>query len=88
MVPFSATSDTFLFVSTGPDIELLTEILLKLGQKHVRYGVQPEMFPLMGDALVETLSECLGEEFTKETKDAWKETYVEISSDMLKAQLK
>jgi hypothetical protein len=25
----------------GPDIELLTEILLELGEKHVRYGVKP-----------------------------------------------
>lgn len=29
----------------GPDIELLTEILLELGQKHVAYGVKPEYFP-------------------------------------------
>jgi hypothetical protein len=29
----------------GPDIELLTEILLDLGKKHVNYGVKPEFFP-------------------------------------------
>ena len=27
----------------GPDVELLTDILLALGQKHVVYGVQPEV---------------------------------------------
>ena len=29
----------------GPDIELLTEILMELGVKHVAYGVKPEYFP-------------------------------------------
>jgi len=72
----------------GPDIELLTEILVELGQKHVRYGVKYEMFPVMGDALLHTLNECLGDDFTDEIREAWKETYVEISTDMLKAQLK
>eukprot|EP00977_Amphora_coffeiformis_P015263 scaffold4484_cov170-Amphora_coffeaeformis.AAC.3 len=72
----------------GPDIELLTEILIELGEKHVRYGVKPEMFPVMGDALVHTLNECLGDDFPDEIREAWKETYIEISSDMLKAQLK
>ena len=27
----------------GPDIELLTEIMLELGTKHIRYGVKPAM---------------------------------------------
>jgi hypothetical protein len=27
----------------GPDLDLLTDILLALGQKHVVYGVQPEV---------------------------------------------
>jgi hypothetical protein len=34
----------------GPDIELLTEIMLDLGAKHLRYGVKPDMFPRMGEA--------------------------------------
>jgi hypothetical protein len=38
----------------GPDIELLTEIMYELGVKHVRYGVTPKMFPIMGDCLIGT----------------------------------
>ena len=68
----STTKDTALNM-LGPDIELLTEILLELGQKHVRYGVRSEMFPVMGDALIHTLSECLGDDFTDEIREAWKD---------------
>ena len=87
------TVDECLIVSlppffAGPDIELLSEILEELGQKHVRYGVKPEMFPVMGEALAHTLAECLGKDFDSAAKEAWKDTYKEISSDMLKAQLK
>ena len=85
--------DPYLIVPTspflaGPDIELLCEILEELGQKHVRYGVKPEMFPVMGEALTHTLAECLGKDFDSAAKEAWKDKYKEICSDMLKAQLK
>lgn len=72
----------------GPDIELLTEIMTELGEKHVRYGVKPEMFPVMGDALIFTLEETLGDEFTQPVREAWNETYKALSQDMIRAQAK
>lgn len=71
----------------GPDIELLTEILLELGQKHVNYGVKPEYFPSMGRALIFAVQETLSEdEFTPEIKDSWVEVYGALSYDMIRAQ--
>jgi hemoglobin-like flavoprotein len=71
----------------GPDIEILTEILLELGEKHVRYGVKPEYFPSMGRALIESISEELGpEEFTADVKSDWVEVYGALSYDMIRAQ--
>ena len=70
----------------GPDIELLTEIMLELGTKHIRYGVKPAMFPIMGECLIETLEETLGE-MQPDVKEAWIETYDALSGDMVKAQL-
>lgn len=70
----------------GPDIELLTEILLDLGHKHVGYGVKPEYFPSMGRALIYAVKDSLGENFTDETKDAWIEVYGALSYDMIRAQ--
>lgn len=71
----------------GPDIELLTEILSELGTKHVRYGVKPEMFQTMGECLMVTLEQVLGDAFDSATREAWLETYAEISQDMIRAQL-
>lgn len=72
----------------GPDIELLTEIMMELGEKHVRYGVKPEMFPAMGEALLFTLQKQLGDQFTTAMEDSWKETYNTLTQDMIRAQAK
>ena len=69
----------------GPDIDLLTEILLDLGQKHVGYGVKPEYFPSMGRALIHAVKLQLGDEkFNDEVKDAWVEVYGALSYDMIR----
>lgn len=70
----------------GPDIDLLTEIMLDLGVKHVSYGVKPEYFPSMGRALIHSMQEQLGSRFTEETKDTWVEVYGALSYDMIRAQ--
>jgi hemoglobin-like flavoprotein len=70
----------------GPDIELLTDILLDLGAKHVGYGVKPEYFPSMGRALIYAVKEQLGDSFSDEMKDAWVEVYGALSYDMIRAQ--
>jgi hemoglobin-like flavoprotein len=72
----------------GPDIELLTEIMQELGLKHVRYGVKPEMFPIMGDALLHTLESTLKDDFTEPVREAWVEIYSALSQDMIRAQVK
>jgi hemoglobin-like flavoprotein len=70
----------------GPDIEILTEILLELGEKHVKYGVKPEYFPSMGRALIDTVGEELGDYFTDAVKADWVEVYGALSYDMIRAQ--
>jgi hemoglobin-like flavoprotein len=72
----------------GPDIELLTEIMLELGQKHVRYGVKPEMFPIMGEVLIVTLQQVLPKHKMNDVHvAAWKEVYHELSADMIRAMV-
>jgi methyl-accepting chemotaxis protein len=70
----------------GPDIDILTEILLELGEKHVRYGVKPEYFSSMGRALIESLAAELGDDFTSDVKADWVEVYGALSYDMIRGQ--
>ncbi|CAN0004058.1 unnamed protein product [Ectocarpus sp. 6 AP-2014] len=46
-------------------------MLVKLGKKHVTYGVTDDMYPSVVSALLITLEKGLGEECHQLTKDAW-----------------
>mmetsp|Transcript_10853 Transcript_10853/g.30022 ORF Transcript_10853/g.30022 Transcript_10853/m.30022 type:complete len:197 (+) Transcript_10853:280-870(+) len=74
----------------GPDIDMLTDILEELGEKHWKmYGVCHEMYGPMGEALLETLQEKLGEEkFTREISSVWLDVWVDLAGDMTRRELK
>jgi hemoglobin-like flavoprotein len=63
--------------------EVLTSALQGLGQRHVKYGVQPEHYPIVGTILLETFAELLGDNWTPEYHDAWVQAYEAICSIML-----
>jgi hypothetical protein len=68
----------------GPDLEVLADTLVDLGARHVSYGVMPEHYPIVGEALIGTLAAALGEAFTDEVKGAWGGVYGFITTHMLK----
>jgi hemoglobin-like flavoprotein len=53
-----------------------------LGRRHVDYGVRNEHYESVGAALLWTLDQDLGEEFTPETEEAWAETYGTLAKIM------
>ena len=57
------------------DLSALTPIVQDLGVRHARYGVQPEHYDTVGEALLWTLGQGLGEKFTPEVRTAWTEVY-------------
>ena len=61
----------------------LTQALKDLGARHVQYGILPEHYPLVGNAILTTFSYYLGSDWTPEVKKAWKDAYNLISSIML-----
>ena len=71
----------------GPDTDLLADIMHDLGVKHIRYGVAPDMFPRMGEALMHALEVSLGKDFTPEIREAWDETYWALSNEMIMGQM-
>ena len=53
------------------DLDLVAPFLVRLGARHVRYGVRHEHFDVVGEALLWTLEQGLGERFTPDVRDAW-----------------
>jgi hemoglobin-like flavoprotein len=56
-----------------------------LGRRHARYGVEPSHYQTVATALLWTLEQGLGDEFTPETRDAWVECYSTLASTMQNA---
>jgi hypothetical protein len=70
----------------GPDMFMLEEVLPELGEKHLRYGVKPEMFAALGDALIFTMNEMSKTNMSEETSTAWKEVYSVLTAHMMQPQ--
>jgi hemoglobin-like flavoprotein len=56
-----------------------------LGRRHGGYGVRPAHYTLVGEALLWTLEQGLGEAFTLELRDAWAEAYTTLATVMIEA---
>lgn len=69
-------------------LDRLDEILPQvqdLGRRHAGYGVEPGYYGVVGEALLWTLDEALGEAFTPTVRDAWIAAYVALSGAMIGA---
>lgn len=60
----------------------LQPVLRQLGARHIGYGVRPEHYDTVGSALLWTLQQGLGEEFTPEVGEAWAEAYGAVAGAM------
>ena len=59
--------------------------LAALAMRHVDYGAIPAHYPIVGQALIDTLDRGLGDDFTPEVRDAWGEVYDKLASIMIEA---
>lgn len=57
-----------------------------LGRRHAGYHVKPEHYATVGAALLWTLEQGLGADFTPELKAAWTEVYTVLANTMIAAQ--
>lgn len=64
------------------DAPWLETQLKALGQKHVGYGVTPEMYGWVGASLLETLAVVAGDEWTPELAAAWTDAYGAVAGLM------
>lgn len=63
--------------------ENFVQTLRDFGRRHVVYGVSESHYAGFGDALLLTLRELLGSEFTHEAQAAWRAFYQRMTHSML-----
>ena len=63
-------------------LEKLVPAVRDLGKRHIAYGVQNQHYATVGSALLWTLGQGLGEEFTPEVKEAWATVYGVLAATM------
>ena len=65
------------------DLGELTPVVKGLGKRHVGYNVKDEHYATVGEALIWTLGQGLGDKFTEEVKEAWTIVYTTLA-DLMK----
>lgn len=75
-----ATLSLFTFYLDEPEQSLPT--FRALGRRHFHYGVQPEDYQQVGEALRWALEQHLGNSFTGEVEEAWAAVYCLIAEVM------
>ena len=67
------------------DLESIVPAVRALGERHVGYGVKAAHYDTVGEALIWTLAQGLGDAFTDDVRAAWVETYTLLSTTMIEA---
>lgn len=60
----------------------LLPVVRELGRRHIGYGVQPDHYAIVGQALSQTLEVAIGSAFTSDVREAWSAAYALLSSTM------
>lgn len=67
------------------DLEDVLPAIRDLGRRHAGYRVEPSHYDTVGAALLWTLEQGLGDDFTDDAKEAWTTAYGLLSSTMIEA---
>ena len=66
-------------------LEEIVPAVKDMGKRHVAYGVKNEDYAVVGEALIWTLGEGLGDDFTDDVKEAWVTVYTVLADTMTAA---
>lgn len=64
--------------------EMLNEVR-QLSIRHISYGVKPEHYKAVGEALLWTLKKGLGKDWTDEVEEGWSNCYKMLAETMIEA---
>jgi nitric oxide dioxygenase len=66
-------------------LDELTNDISEMARRHVGYGVRPAHYKMVGSALLWTLQQGLGNDWTQEVKEAWIKCYNTLADTMIAA---
>jgi hemoglobin-like flavoprotein len=72
-------------VSGLTNLDKILPTVQELGARHVEYGTEDAHYNIVGEALIWTLNEGLGEAFTEEVEEAWVAAYTILAGVMIDA---
>jgi len=72
-----------MIVDHFEDPEWLQRELADVALSHEKYGVRPEMYAWVGEALIDTVREACGAEWNDAAEQAWREAYDKIVGSIL-----
>ena len=75
-------------ISNFDNLKDILEEVKDLAERHTKYGVKDEHYKAVGDALMWTLEQGLGEYWNEALEIAWKDLYKTLSAKMMAAQHK
>jgi nitric oxide dioxygenase len=56
----------------------------RLARQHVDYGVRPDHYPVVGQALLWSLEQALGDDWTADEAASWSRAYAFVSDHMVR----
>lgn len=74
-----------LIINNLRKLTYLKNILKDMGERHIRYGIVQEHYPMVGIALLKTLETFLEKNWTPGVKQAWIHGYDMVANLMLEA---
>ena len=67
----------------GPDHEFLTELLKSTGKRHAQAGVKVQFIPFMGKAVIRSLKEFMGNQWSDKLEYSWEIVMDELCEDVI-----
>lgn len=74
-----------LVVARLDKLDELTNDISEMARRHVGYGVRPAHYKMVGSALLWTLQQGLGKDWTPEVREAWIKCYNTLADVMINA---
>ncbi|MDV6236004.1 globin family protein [Leptospira ellisii] len=74
-------------VSGLDNLGSLVPVIQDMGKRHVKYGVRPSDYDVVGAALLATLQQGLGNEFTPRLKRLWTDVYQIVAKTAIEGSI-